>query len=194
MALSKSPENYWLFIFNILFFLNREFYENRWNENTGKLLFAVCQRLCHMLGADVPMITPHGMNLPAVIHELAGQAATLCSPGNSCYYLLAFMLGAQLSKQCSRNLKTKRISRSASVKIGAAKLFPFNRTYEPSIPATDPGIFTDLVLDCLELCKYTSLAKAIHGQCQMDNYEFTAEVFSVLFTVCIIFPLISPAL
>lgn len=54
--------------------------------------------------------------------------------------------------------------------------------------------FTDLVLDCLELCKYTSLAKEIHGQCQMDSYEFTAEVFSVLFTVYILFPLISPAL
>ncbi|NWY38086.1 KNTC1 protein, partial [Sylvia atricapilla] len=94
----------------------REFYENSWNENTGKLLFAVCQRLCHMLGADVPVVTPHGMDLPAVIHELAGQAATLCSP--------------------------------------------------------------DLVLDCLELCKYTSLAKEIHGQCQMDNYEFTAETTS----------------
>ncbi|NWR45672.1 KNTC1 protein, partial [Regulus satrapa] len=94
----------------------REFYENSWNEHTGKLLFAVCQRLCHMLGADVPMITPAGMDLPAVIHELAGQAATLCSP--------------------------------------------------------------DLVLDCLELCKYTSLAKEIHRQCQMDNYEFTAETRS----------------
>ncbi|NWV73815.1 KNTC1 protein, partial [Dasyornis broadbenti] len=91
----------------------REFYENSWNENTGKLLFSVCQRLCHMLGGDVPMIPPAGMNLPAVIHELAGQAATLCGP--------------------------------------------------------------DLVLDCLELCKYTSLAEEIHGQCQMDNYEFTAE-------------------
>uniref|UniRef100_A0A8C5J589 Kinetochore associated 1 n=1 Tax=Junco hyemalis TaxID=40217 RepID=A0A8C5J589_JUNHY len=91
----------------------REFYENSWNERTGQLLFAVCQRLCHMLGADVPMITPAGMDLPALIHELAAQAATLCSP--------------------------------------------------------------DLVLDCLELCKYTSLAKEIHGQCQMDSYEFTAE-------------------
>uniref|UniRef100_A0A8C3UYM1 Kinetochore associated 1 n=1 Tax=Catharus ustulatus TaxID=91951 RepID=A0A8C3UYM1_CATUS len=87
-----------------------------WNEHTGKLLFAVCQRLCHMLGADVAMIIPAGMDLPAVIHELAGQAATLCSP--------------------------------------------------------------DLVLDCLELCKYTSLAKEIHGQCQMDSYEFTAEATS----------------
>ncbi|XP_054502063.2 kinetochore-associated protein 1 [Agelaius phoeniceus] len=94
----------------------REFYENSWNEKTGKLLFAVCQRLCHMLGADVPMIIPAGMDLPALLHELAGQAATLCSP--------------------------------------------------------------DLVLDCLELCKYTSLAKEIHGQCQMDSYEFTAETTS----------------
>uniref|UniRef100_A0A8C3UXT2 Kinetochore associated 1 n=1 Tax=Catharus ustulatus TaxID=91951 RepID=A0A8C3UXT2_CATUS len=94
----------------------REFCENSWNEHTGKLLFAVCQRLCHMLGADVAMIIPAGMDLPAVIHELAGQAATLCSP--------------------------------------------------------------DLVLDCLELCKYTSLAKEIHGQCQMDSYEFTAEATS----------------
>uniref|UniRef100_A0A8D2M5Y3 Kinetochore associated 1 n=1 Tax=Zonotrichia albicollis TaxID=44394 RepID=A0A8D2M5Y3_ZONAL len=82
-------------------------------EETGQLLFAVCQRLCHMLGADTPMVTPAGMDLPALIHELAAQAATLCSP--------------------------------------------------------------DLVLDCLELCKYTSLAKEIHGQCQMDSYEFTAE-------------------
>lgn len=40
-----------------------------------------------MLGADVAMIIPAGMDLPAVIHELAGQAATLCSPGNSHFYL-----------------------------------------------------------------------------------------------------------
>ncbi|NWW29476.1 KNTC1 protein, partial [Panurus biarmicus] len=91
----------------------REFYEDSWSASTGKLLFAVCHRLCHMLGADVPMVTPRGLDLPAVIHELAAQAATLCSP--------------------------------------------------------------DLVLDCLELCKYTSLAKEIHAQCQVDNYEFTAE-------------------
>lgn len=73
-------------------------------------------------------------------------------------------------------------------------MFPFNWAAEPSIPANDLNIFTDLVLDCLELCKYTSLAKEIHGQCQMDNYEFTAEVFSVLFTLCILLPLVSPAL
>uniref|UniRef100_A0A8C3EVG8 Kinetochore associated 1 n=1 Tax=Corvus moneduloides TaxID=1196302 RepID=A0A8C3EVG8_CORMO len=75
----------------------------RWNENTGKLLFAVCLRLCRMLGADVPMITPHGMNLPAVIYELAGQATTLCSPGNSCYYLLN-ILAVQLNN-CNMKVK-----------------------------------------------------------------------------------------
>uniref|UniRef100_A0A8C4U158 Kinetochore associated 1 n=1 Tax=Falco tinnunculus TaxID=100819 RepID=A0A8C4U158_FALTI len=59
----------------------REFYENHANEETGKLLFSACQRLCHMLGADVPMIAPNDMNLPAVIYEMACQAATVCSPG-----------------------------------------------------------------------------------------------------------------
>lgn len=62
----------------------------------------------------------------------------------------------------------------------AAILFPFNWTDEPGISANELNIFTDLVLDCLELCKYTSLAKEIHGQCQMDSYEFTAEVFSCI--------------
>ncbi|KAM6403938.1 kinetochore-associated protein 1 [Rhynochetos jubatus] len=89
----------------------REFYENHCNEETGKLLFSACQRLCHMLGADVPMITPKDMNLPAVIYEMACQAATVCSP--------------------------------------------------------------DLLLDCLELCKYTLMAKEIYRQCQIENYGFT---------------------
>lgn len=35
-----------------------------------------------MLGGDVPMNTPEDMNLPAVIYEMACQAATICSPGN----------------------------------------------------------------------------------------------------------------
>ncbi|NWV05115.1 KNTC1 protein, partial [Ptilonorhynchus violaceus] len=95
----------------------RKFCENHWNENAGKLLFSVCQRLCVMLGADVPMITPNGMNLPAVIYELACQAATVCGP--------------------------------------------------------------DLLLDSLELCKYTLIAKEIYRQCQMDNYGFTAKTTSL---------------
>ncbi|NWR75552.1 KNTC1 protein, partial [Centropus unirufus] len=94
----------------------REFYENQCNEETGKLLFSACQRLCHMLGADVPMITPKDMNLPAVIYEMASQAATICSP--------------------------------------------------------------DLLLDSLELCKYTFTAKEIYKQCQIDNYGFTAKTTS----------------
>ncbi|NWW51167.1 KNTC1 protein, partial [Pedionomus torquatus] len=94
----------------------REFYENHCNEETGKLLFSVCQRLCHMLGGDVPMITPKDMNLPAVIYEMACQAATACSP--------------------------------------------------------------DLLLDCLELCKYTLAAKEIYSQCQIENYGFTAKTMS----------------
>uniref|UniRef100_A0A8C3KR22 Kinetochore associated 1 n=1 Tax=Calidris pygmaea TaxID=425635 RepID=A0A8C3KR22_9CHAR len=70
----------------------REFYENHCNEETGKLLFSVCQRLCHMLGSDVPMIIPKDMNLPAVIYEMACQAATACSPGNYNYHLLLLFL------------------------------------------------------------------------------------------------------
>ncbi|NXP14921.1 KNTC1 protein, partial [Thinocorus orbignyianus] len=94
----------------------RDFYEHHCNEETGKLLFSVCQRLCHMLGGDVPMIIPKDMNLPAVIYEMACQAATACSP--------------------------------------------------------------DLLLDCLELCKYTLAAKEIYSQCQIENYGFTAKTTS----------------
>ncbi|NXC42411.1 KNTC1 protein, partial [Penelope pileata] len=92
----------------------RAFYENHCNEETGKLLFSACKRLCHMLGADVPVITPEDMNLPAVIYEMACQAATICSP--------------------------------------------------------------DLLLDSLELCKYTLTAKEIYRQCQIENYGFTAKI------------------
>ncbi|XP_064025112.1 kinetochore-associated protein 1 [Pogoniulus pusillus] len=91
----------------------REFYENHCNEETGKLLFSASQRLCHMLGADISIITPNDMNLPAVIYEMACQAATVCGP--------------------------------------------------------------DLLLDSLELCKYTLIAKEIYRQCQIENYGFTAK-------------------
>uniref|UniRef100_A0A8C4YQF8 Kinetochore associated 1 n=1 Tax=Gopherus evgoodei TaxID=1825980 RepID=A0A8C4YQF8_9SAUR len=66
----------------------RDLYEHHCNEQTGKLLFLACQKLCHMLGADVPMITPKGLNFPAVINEMACQAATICSPGNPVSYIL----------------------------------------------------------------------------------------------------------
>lgn len=60
-----------------------------------------------MLGADVPMITPNNMNLPAVIYEMACQAATVCSPGNCYYHIFVFMLGIQLSRHYLINMKTK---------------------------------------------------------------------------------------
>uniref|UniRef100_A0A7M4F655 Kinetochore associated 1 n=1 Tax=Crocodylus porosus TaxID=8502 RepID=A0A7M4F655_CROPO len=94
----------------------RDLYEHHCNEETGKTLFLACQKLCHMLGADVPMITPKELNLPAVIDELACQAATICSP--------------------------------------------------------------DLLLDSLELCQYTLIAKDIYGQCQIENYGFIAKTAS----------------
>uniref|UniRef100_A0A674JS58 Kinetochore associated 1 n=1 Tax=Terrapene triunguis TaxID=2587831 RepID=A0A674JS58_9SAUR len=94
----------------------RDLYEHHCNEQTGKLLFLACQKLCHMLGADVPMITPKELNFPAVINEMACQAATICSPA--------------------------------------------------------------LLLDSLELCKYTLAAKEIYGQCQIENYGFIAKAAS----------------
>ncbi|XP_074868809.1 kinetochore-associated protein 1 [Carettochelys insculpta] len=94
----------------------RDLYENHRNEETGKLLFLISRKLCHMLGADVPMITPEGLNFPAVINEMACQAATICSP--------------------------------------------------------------DLLLDSLELCKYTLAAKEIYGQCQIESYGFIAKAAS----------------
>ncbi|NXF04139.1 KNTC1 protein, partial [Smithornis capensis] len=94
----------------------REFYENHPNEGTGKLLFSVAQRLCSMLGAEIPMAIHNDMNLPVVIHELASQAATVCSP--------------------------------------------------------------DLLLDCAELCQYTSIAQDIYRQCQIDSEGFTTKTLS----------------
>lgn len=40
------------------------------------------------------------------------------------------------------------------------------------------NLCTDLLLDSLELCKYTLAAKEIYRQCQIENYGFTAKVFS----------------
>ncbi|XP_054551363.1 kinetochore-associated protein 1 isoform X2 [Talpa occidentalis] len=75
--------------------------------NTGRWLFLTCQKLCHMLANDIPMVTPVGLNLPSEIHDLACQAATICSP--------------------------------------------------------------DMLLDALELCKYTLTAVQLSQQCQMDD-------------------------
>ncbi|KAM3867492.1 kinetochore-associated protein 1 [Diretmus argenteus] len=55
-----------------------ELYEHHCNPSTGKVLFTAAQRLCQMLEADVPMVLSDEMDLPAVIHNLACQAVTLC--------------------------------------------------------------------------------------------------------------------
>uniref|UniRef100_A0A8C5RYV2 Kinetochore associated 1 n=1 Tax=Laticauda laticaudata TaxID=8630 RepID=A0A8C5RYV2_LATLA len=56
------------------------FYESHHNEEAGRLLFLVSQKLCHMLGSNIPMVLPEGQDLPDIIYYMACQAATLCSP------------------------------------------------------------------------------------------------------------------
>uniref|UniRef100_A0A3Q4H4T1 Kinetochore associated 1 n=1 Tax=Neolamprologus brichardi TaxID=32507 RepID=A0A3Q4H4T1_NEOBR len=93
----------------------RFLYEHHYNSSTGKVLFTAAKMLCHMLEADVPMVLPDGMDLPAVIHDLACQAITVCH--------------------------------------------------------------SDLLLDCLELCKCTRFAMDVYHQCQLsDNYGFIVKV------------------
>uniref|UniRef100_A0A8C9YCM8 Kinetochore associated 1 n=1 Tax=Sander lucioperca TaxID=283035 RepID=A0A8C9YCM8_SANLU len=92
----------------------RFLYEHHYNTSTGKVLFTAAKTLCQMLEADVPMVLPDDMDLPAVIHDLACQAITVCH--------------------------------------------------------------SDLLLDCLELCKCTRIAMDVYHQCQLsDNYGFIAK-------------------
>ncbi|XP_072351643.1 kinetochore-associated protein 1 [Scyliorhinus torazame] len=56
-----------------------ELYGQHKNDQTGQVLFHVAHKLCQMLETNVPMIIPTGMNLPAVIYELACRATTICS-------------------------------------------------------------------------------------------------------------------
>ncbi|XP_029296389.1 kinetochore-associated protein 1 isoform X2 [Cottoperca gobio] len=55
-----------------------ELYEHHYNASTGKVLFTAAKTLCQMLEADVPMVLPDDVDLPAVIHDLACQAITVC--------------------------------------------------------------------------------------------------------------------
>uniref|UniRef100_A0A673YP68 Kinetochore associated 1 n=1 Tax=Salmo trutta TaxID=8032 RepID=A0A673YP68_SALTR len=88
-----------------------ELYKHHGTTSTGKVLFSAAQKLCQMLEADVPMILPEGVDLPAVIHKLVCQAVTVCH--------------------------------------------------------------SDLLLDCVELCKSTRAAMDVYHQCQLsDNYGF----------------------
>uniref|UniRef100_A0A4W3HBC2 Kinetochore associated 1 n=1 Tax=Callorhinchus milii TaxID=7868 RepID=A0A4W3HBC2_CALMI len=54
-------------------------YEQYKNDQTAQVLHHVAQKLCQMLEANIPMIIPPGMNLPAIIYELTCQAITICS-------------------------------------------------------------------------------------------------------------------
>uniref|UniRef100_A0A8C7PUA8 Kinetochore associated 1 n=1 Tax=Oncorhynchus mykiss TaxID=8022 RepID=A0A8C7PUA8_ONCMY len=95
-----------------------ELYKHHGTTSTGKVLFSAAQKLCQMLEADVPMILPEGVDLPAVIHKLACQAVTVCH--------------------------------------------------------------SDLLLDCVELCKSTRAAMDVYHQCQLsDNYGFIAKDLSL---------------
>ncbi|XP_036132525.1 kinetochore-associated protein 1 isoform X9 [Molossus molossus] len=81
----------------------RDLFKYHCNTDTGKLLFLTCQKLCQMLANDVPITTPAGLNLPSEIHDLACQAATICSPDflldalELCKYTLT---AVELSRQC----------------------------------------------------------------------------------------------
>ncbi|XP_064209384.1 kinetochore-associated protein 1 [Anguilla rostrata] len=55
-----------------------ELYQHHCNASTGRVFFCAAQKLCQMLEENVPMILPEGLNLPAVIHQLACQAVTVC--------------------------------------------------------------------------------------------------------------------
>ncbi|XP_035809725.2 kinetochore-associated protein 1 isoform X1 [Amphiprion ocellaris] len=91
-----------------------ELYEHHYNSSTGKVLFTAAKTLCQMLEADVHMVLPDDMDLPAVIHYLACQAITVCH--------------------------------------------------------------SDLLLDCLELCKCTRIAMDVYHQCQLsDDYGFIGK-------------------
>ncbi|XP_016074523.1 PREDICTED: kinetochore-associated protein 1 isoform X2 [Miniopterus natalensis] len=81
----------------------RDLFKYHCNADTGKLLFLTCQKLCQMLANDVPMTTVAGLSLPSEIHDLACQAATICSPDflldalELCKYTLT---AVELSRQC----------------------------------------------------------------------------------------------
>uniref|UniRef100_A0A3Q2EJQ6 Kinetochore associated 1 n=1 Tax=Cyprinodon variegatus TaxID=28743 RepID=A0A3Q2EJQ6_CYPVA len=103
--------------------LRLECWNYHYNSNTGKVLFTAARTLCQMLQANVPMVIPEGMDLPAVIHDLACQAITLCN--------------------------------------------------------------SDLLLDCLELCKCTRIAMDVYHQCQLsDDYGFLAKAEKDAYSQC----------
>ncbi|KAG9328289.1 hypothetical protein JZ751_015373 [Albula glossodonta] len=119
-----------------------ELYQHHYNAHTGRVLFRAAQKLCQMLEENVPMVLPEGLNLPAVIHQLACQAATVCHQG-----------------------ALKLRSTQVSVLIHTLRHTELHLS-----------LCTDLLLDCVELCKSTRFAVDVYRQCQIDDYGFTTKV------------------
>ncbi|XP_054852382.1 kinetochore-associated protein 1 [Eublepharis macularius] len=94
----------------------RDFYERHHNEQAGELLFLACQKLCHTFELDSIKVTSEELSLPALIHNMACQASSICSP--------------------------------------------------------------DLLLDVVELCKFTSFAHEIYDKCQIEDIEVVSETTS----------------
>uniref|UniRef100_A0A2K6L2G6 Kinetochore associated 1 n=1 Tax=Rhinopithecus bieti TaxID=61621 RepID=A0A2K6L2G6_RHIBE len=81
----------------------RDLFKYHCNADTGKLLFLTCQKLCQMLADNVPMTVPVGLSLPTVIHDLACQAATICSPDfllDALELCKHSLMAVELSRQC----------------------------------------------------------------------------------------------
>ncbi|EHB01463.1 Kinetochore-associated protein 1 [Heterocephalus glaber] len=81
----------------------RDLFKYRCNADTGKFLFLTCQKICQMLANDVPVTAPMGLNLPSEIHDLACQAATICSPDfllDALELCKCTLIAVELSRQC----------------------------------------------------------------------------------------------
>ncbi|KAL4700591.1 hypothetical protein H8959_014595, partial [Pygathrix nigripes] len=81
----------------------KDLFKYHCNADTGKLLFLTCQKLCQMLADNVPMTVPVGLSLPTVIHDLACQAATICSPDfllDALELCKHSLMAVELSRQC----------------------------------------------------------------------------------------------
>uniref|UniRef100_A0A2K5JG54 RZZ complex subunit KNTC1/ROD C-terminal domain-containing protein n=1 Tax=Colobus angolensis palliatus TaxID=336983 RepID=A0A2K5JG54_COLAP len=81
----------------------RDLFKYHCNADTGKLLFLMCQKLCQMLADNVPMTVPVGLSLPTMIHDLACEAATICSPDfllDALELCKHSLMAVELSRQC----------------------------------------------------------------------------------------------
>lgn len=125
------------------------------------------------------MVIPEDMDLPAVIHDLACQAISVChsGKGNSMNtHKIVFTTMFEVLYQLLRvwnpfSVRIFRLNQLYRCIISAAFSLFCNMKQKNVI------ITTDLLLDCLELCKGTRTAMDVYQQCQLsDNYGFIAKV------------------